>query len=59
MYIDKITRAKKAIIKKFTETMSLNDIKQVKKDHIKKRQMVRQQKNKHKNKNKLNINDII
>ena len=59
MYVHIITRANKAMIKKMTETMSLDDIKQEKKNHSNKRKIIRQQKNKYKNKNKLNLNEMM
>ena len=59
MYIHIVTRAKKAIIKKMTQTMSLDEIKQAKKNHSKNRKIIHQQKNKYKNKNKLNLNEMM
>ena len=59
MYIHQVTNAKKAIMKKVIETMSSEDIKQAKKNHKKKRQIIREQKKKYKNKNKLNINEMM
>ena len=54
MYVHPVTRAKKAMMKKMTMTMTSDEIKQVKKNYAKKRQIIRQQKNKCKNKNKFN-----
>lgn len=59
MYVHPIKRANNATMKKMTVTMSLDDIKQAKKNHAKKKQVIRQQKNKCKNKNKLNINEMM
>jgi hypothetical protein len=59
MYVHPVTRANKAMIKKMVMTMSSDDIKQAKKNHAKKRQIIRQQKNKCKNKNKLNGNEMM
>jgi hypothetical protein len=59
MYVHPVTRANKAMMKKMTMTMSPDDIKQVKKNHAKKRQIIRQQNNKFKNKNKLNTNEMM
>lgn len=59
MYIHPVTRAKKEMIKKIIVTMSLDDIKQAKKNHIKNRQIIRQYKNKYNIKNKLNINEMM
>ena len=50
MYVHPVTRANKKIMKNMRLTMSSDDIKQEKKDHAKKRQIIRQQKNKWKNK---------
>ena len=54
MYVHPVTRANKAMMKKMTITMTSDEIKQLKKNHAKKRQIIRQQKNKCKNKNKFN-----
>ena len=54
MYVHPVTRAKKAMMKKMTMTMTSDEIKQVKKNYAKKRQIIRQQKKKCKNKNKFN-----
>uniref|UniRef100_A0A6C0LD22 Uncharacterized protein n=1 Tax=viral metagenome TaxID=1070528 RepID=A0A6C0LD22_9ZZZZ len=59
MYVNHVTRTNKAMMKKMTMTMSSDEIKQAKNNHAKKRQIIRQQKNKRKNKNKLNKNEII
>jgi len=59
MYVHQVTRANKAMMKKIIMTMSSDDIKQAKKNHAKKRQIIRQQKNKCKNKNKLNTNEMM
>ena len=59
MYIHPVTRANKAMMKKMTMTMTSDEIKQVKKNHAKKRQIIRQHKNKRKNKNKLNGNEMM
>lgn len=59
MYVHQVTRANKAKMKKITMTMSTDDIKQAKKNHANKRQIIRQQKNKYKNKNKLNTNEMM
>ena len=59
MYVHPVTRANKAMTKVMTMTMTSYEIKQVKKLHAKKRQIIRQQKNKRKNKNKLNVNEMM
>ena len=59
MYVHPVTRANKSIMKNMTMTMSSDDIKQAKKNHAKKRQIIRQQKNKCKNKNKFNVKDVM
>jgi len=59
MYVHPVTRANKATMKKMTVIMSSDDIKQAKKNHAKKRKIIRQQKNKCKNKNKLNTNEMM
>lgn len=59
MYVHKVTRANKAMIKKMTEIMSLDDIKQAKKNYSNKRKIIRQQKNRYKNKDKLNTSGMI
>lgn len=59
MYVHPVTRANKATMKKMTMTMTSDEIKQEKKNHAKKRQIIHQQKNKSKNKNKLNINEMM
>ena len=59
MYVHPVTRANKATMKKMTMTMTSDDIKQAKKNHAKKRQIIHQQKNKCKNKNKLNTNEMM
>lgn len=52
MYVHPVTRKNKVMIKKMTLSMSREDIKDAKKNHAKKRQIIRQQKDKFKNKNK-------
>jgi len=59
MYVHPVTRANKAMMKKMTMTMTPDEIKQAKKNHAKKRQIIRQQKNKCKNKNRLNTNEMM
>ena len=59
MYIHPVSRAKKAMMKKVIMTMSSDDIKQAKKNHAKKRQIIHQQKNKYKNKNKIDIDKMM
>ena len=59
MYVHPVTRANKATMKKMTMTMTSDDIKQAKKNHAKKRQIIHQQKDKYNNKNKLNINEMM
>ena len=59
MYIHPVTRANKATMKKMTMTMTPDEIKKVKKNHAKERQIIRQQQNKCKNKNKLNTNEMM
>ena len=59
MYVHPVTRANKATMKKMTITMTSDDIKQAKKNHAKKRQIIHQQKDKYNNKNKLNINEMM
>ena len=59
MYVHPVTRANKAMMKKMTITMTSDEIKQVKKNHVKKRRIIGQQKNKCKNKNKFNTNEIM
>lgn len=59
MYVHPVTRANKATMKKMTMTMTSDDIKQAKKNHAKKRQIIYQQKDKYNNKNKLNINEMM
>ena len=59
MYVHPVTRANKIMMKNITMTMSPNDIKQAKKNHAKKRKIIRQQKDKSKSKNKNNKDFIM
>jgi len=59
MYIHPVTRANKKMMKKMTESMTSQEIKQSNKDHAKKRKIINQRKNKYNNKNKINLNEMM
>lgn len=59
MYVHPVTRTKKLMINKMTVSMSLDDIKQERRNHAKNRRIIREQRNKYKNKNKLNVQEMM
>ena len=59
MYVHPVTRTKKLMINKMAVSMSLDDIKQERRNHAKNRRIIREQRNKYKNKNKLNVQEMM